>query len=117
MHITVIARSGNAVLVEWRDPEGYPKRSRVPESVIRTTPGGDLTCDDPEEGIPYGEPWASLAEASLDTVLLENLLHRAGIWTYAEYTSNMGAVLDAFRSAYAMDAQKLRENVRSRKGV
>ena len=116
LQIRVISRSGSSALIEWVGEDGYPRRSIVPEGII-TGSGKNLQCENPEEGIPYGEPWATFAEATLDAVLLENLLHKSGIWTAADLASNPGAVLDAFRSAYAMDAQKLRENVRTRKGV
>jgi hypothetical protein len=116
MQVKVIARKGQAVLVEWTDEAGHLRRSVLPVNALHDGPDGaahGAEADRPEEGIPYGLPWEALVTFQATPDALADALRRNGIWTYADLVAKPNEAMAAFRTVYGFDAQALRAAART----
>jgi len=85
MKVRVVGRKGHAVLVEWRDEEGY-QRAYVPAKVVE-----DDYCPDDELllGIPHGLPWGEIVgDLVISGEEIEQALRAHGIWTLEDAQEN-----------------------------
>jgi predicted flap endonuclease-1-like 5' DNA nuclease len=63
-----------------------------------------------ERGVPYGLPWRD-AKFSVDGIgqRVEDALHNAGIWTYADLQKNPNVAIGALKSVLMLDYSRLVE--------
>lgn len=123
MRVKLIRRQGHAQLVEWHQPgaDGTPQyfRSVLPLSALSIVGQHEAEYDDPQRGIPYGEPWeeylmeAGVSEAT--ATVIANELRRMGIWTVEELQADPNTARAAFQKGYGMDVQRLRLAAQARR--
>jgi hypothetical protein len=108
MRVTVLARKGRSVLVEWTDADIGVQRSYVPyDSVVDKE--GVTFCELAELGIPFGVPWELLAQQlpPIDGTALQKELRRVGIWTREDLKANPSAALSAIQQVVSLSVQHL----------
>ena len=108
MKVTVLARKGRSVLVEWVDEFTGRQRSYVPYDSV-TDKDGESFCDLAEQGIPYGVPWGLLAQQlpPIDGQVLQTELRRQGIWTADDLKANLNGAISVFRDVSGLSVQQL----------
>jgi hypothetical protein len=80
LKVTVLARQGQSVLVEWTD--GGTRRGYVPADELED---GKVAKDVLEAALPYGVPWGAFVDFSrLTPEEFEAKLRAMGIWTIAD---------------------------------
>ncbi len=99
MKVKLIGRKNAAALVEYTD-NGQTKRVTVPFSVIK---GDEVDRRQLSYGIPYGAPWAELIKLSATPQLIEEELHKRGIWTAQDALDKPQDVIVAVHAAYGLD--------------
>ena len=118
INVKIITIKGVAMLVEWIiDAKVY--RAIIPESVVTISiPGleGFADLDILETGIPYGLPWKELIpKYEIMPIMLEEELHKAGIWTVEDFEKNPGDVQGAVAMATKRINRDLANIVKSHK--
>lgn len=108
--VRVIRTQNQSALVEWVDGEGRAQRVYIPTSEVVD---GSVSAEALAMGIPHGVPWAQLVEISVSPELVEQHLHRAGIWTAEDLRNNPNAAVGALQAAYGVDLAVLRRAANS----
>ena len=108
--VKVIQQKGQAALVEWIAEEGA-RRATIPASTIVK---GQVSQDELEYGIEYGEPWEELITISATPETIAEELRRCGIWTKEDLESRPTQVLSAIQAAYGFGLADLLRAVRQR---
>lgn len=107
MDVTVLARKGRSLLIEWTNEEGR-QRSYVPVDSVYDKQG-KMVCDLAEQGIPYGVPWGLLAQQlpPIDGQVLQTELRRQGVWTVDDLKLNRNAVISAIQQTVGLSVNQL----------
>ena len=100
--VKIIQRQGHSALVEWMEGKKV-KRVTVPAGVIKE---GQVSKYQLGLGIPYGVPWSEI-KLSASAKILEQELHRVGIWTAEDALNNAQQVLGAIQATYTLDLSKI----------
>lgn len=112
--VKIISRKQNLALVEWVEGD-HLYRSLMPEHTL-TLSADDRTadCRNPEEGVPYGAPWANLLPAITVTgAQIEAGLHRAGVWTVNDLLAAPTLGLAVLQSVIGLDLSVLIDKARA----
>jgi len=111
MKCKVIKRSGQAILVEWMDADGFLHRASVPESEVMrpdaNTTEAHVEEDVLEMGIPWGVPWEHIIVLNVTPEDVAQSLRKAGIWTHSDVMYKPQAVIGAIQAAYSIDLATL----------
>lgn len=114
--VKVISQQGESALVEWHDGRST-QRAYLPARLLRRSAlnhyrPNEFDAPTPEQGAPYGVPWAELVTLSPTPEQVESALHQFGIWTAADLERNHVQALAALQSLYARDLHNLMRSAR-----
>ena len=109
--VKVVQQKGQAALVEWIAEDGA-HRATIPTSTIIK---GQVSENELEYGIAYGEPWEELVTISATPETIAAELRRCGIWTKEDLESRSTQALSAIQAAYGVGLADLLRAVRQRK--
>lgn len=106
--VEVIRKKGQAALVQWVEG-GSVRRGSIPLDALQ----GDMVDQKMlQMAIPAGFPWASIIELSVTPQIIEENLHRVGIWDLDDLLKNPQAAVGALQAAYKVDVAHLTKQAR-----
>ena len=94
--VKTIVETSSSALIEWFDAEGKIYRSIVPNHLV-TEEG---YCENPEQGLPYGIPFADFVTLEVTPEEIQFQLNNAGIWTYEDILTRSRETQGALVGAY-----------------
>ena len=110
MKVQIIARDGDAVLVEY-EQDGKPRRVVVPKDVVH---GTQVSKENLDASIEYGVGLNIVLEFPTAAQFIEKLNAR-GVWTNEDLLQNMATVRAILNEYVAINQARIRE--RAKKGV
>lgn len=111
MNVKVVDANEHVAVVEYvEEPQTY-RRVVVP---AHTVAGETCPEDVLQEGIPYGEDWASWITGEDVPGRVANELHRRGLWTLEQLLARPMEVQSAFVAVAAQDLSDFLRAIRRR---
>ena len=90
--VRIIERAGESALVEWAKPPSGTSRGFIEVAKIESGSKVDAEVLN-KNAHPYGVPWGKLVDLEAITPqVVEDELHRCGIWVTADIESRLGQV-------------------------